>query len=160
MFRYKKYRPEAGGLNKSPRTARANKALESGGSGVRIGAQALQPLAQRIDLSGRPILGRPFPILGKLGTSQSRITLGGKVGDLPCRIGGIDGQWRARRGLQKPIHALRACPNTKAGPQLLADLDAARRAVRLPQFLDDRDDGVVRNLLRSSHGGEGYGKLR
>jgi hypothetical protein len=30
-------------------------------------------------------------------------------------------------------------------------LDAARGAVRLPQFLDDRDDGIVRNLLRSSH---------
>jgi hypothetical protein len=41
-------------------------------------------------------------------------------------------------------------------------LDAARRTVRLPQFLDDRDDGLVRNLLRSSHGEEvtvNYGKL-
>ena len=152
MFRYKKYGPKAGGLNKNPGTAKANKTLEPGGSDVRICAQALQPLAQRIDLVSSSILRRTFPILGKLGTPQSRVTLGGKVGDLPCRIGGIDGQWRARRGLQKPIHALRACPNTKAGPQLLTDLDAARRAVRLPQFLDDRDDGLVRNLLRSSHG--------
>jgi hypothetical protein len=30
-------------------------------------------------------------------------------------------------------------------------VDAARRAVWLAQFLDDRDDGIIRNLLRSSH---------
>ena len=162
MFRYKKYRPESGGLNKSPGTGKAKKTLKPGGSGVRISAQALQPLAQRVDLSGRPILRRPFPILGKLGASQSRVTLGGKLGDLPRRIGGIDGRQQPRRGLQQPIHALRACPNTKAGPQLLADLDAARRAVWLAQFLDDRGDGIVRDLLRSSHGKKvtvNYGKF-
>jgi hypothetical protein len=151
MFRYKKYRPEAGAVSKNSETGKAGKPLEPGRSGVRISAQPLEALAQRIDLIGGPILRRLFPILGKFGASQRRIARGGKLGNPPFRIGGIDGRRRGRRGLQKPIHALRTCPNTKARPQLLADRDAARRAVRLPQFLDDCDDGVVRNLLRSSH---------
>jgi hypothetical protein len=152
--------PEVGAVSKTPESRKASGAPEPKRSGVRVSAQALQPLAQCVDLTGRPILRRTFPILGKLGAPQSRVTLRAEVGDLHRRIGGIGGRRQPRRGLQKPIHALRACSNTKAGPQLLADLDAARRAVRLPQFLDDRDDGIVRNLLRSSHEGEGYGKLR
>jgi hypothetical protein len=159
MFRYKKYGLKAGAVSKSRGTG---KAAEPGGSGVRVSAQALQALAQCIDLVCSSILRRPFPILSKLGAPQSRVTLGGEVGNLPCRFGEINGRRLRRRGLQQPIHALSACPNTKAGPQLLADLDAARRAVRLPQFLNDRDDGIVRNLLRSSHGEKvtvNYGKF-
>ena len=151
MFRYKKYGLRAGAVNKNRGTGKATRVPEPASLGVRVSAQVPQPLAQRIDLIGGAILRRTFPILGEFCASQGRVALRGELGDLPRRIERIDGRRRARRGLQQPIHALRACPNPEAGPQLLADRDAARRALRLPQFLDDREDCIVRNLLRSSH---------
>ncbi len=152
MFRYKKYGLTAGAVSKSPKTKEAGGALDRRHSGVRVSTQALQLLAKAIDLSGSSILRGSFPILGEFGASKRRIALQGKLGNLAGRRGGIDRRRGRRRGLQKPIHALCACSNPKARPQLLADRDTARRAVRQPQFFDNRNDGLVRDLLRSSHG--------
>ena len=153
MFRYKKYGLTAGAVNESLETPEAGETLDRRHSGVRVSTQAQEPLAKGIDLSCRSILRRSFPILGEFGASKRLIALPGKLGDLTGRRGGIDRRRGRRRGIQQPIHALSACPNAKARPQLFADRDAARRAVRQPQFFDNRDDGLVRDLLRSSHGG-------
>jgi len=152
MFRYKKYGLEAGAVNESLETPEAAGALDRKQSGVRVSTQVPEPLTKGIDLSCRAILRRSFPILGEFGASKSFIALQGKLGDLTGRHGGIDRRRGRRRGFQQPIHTLSACPNPKARPQLLADRDAARCAVRQPQFIDNRDDGLVRDLLWSSHG--------
>ena len=153
MFRYKKYGLAAGAVSKSLETPKADEILDRGRSGVRVSTQAHESLAKGIDLSCRSILRRSFPILGEFGASKRLIALHGKLGDLTGRRGGIDRRRGWRRGFQQPIDALGACSNPKARPQLLADRDAARRAVRQPQFIDNRNDGLVRDLLRSSHGG-------
>ncbi len=151
MFRYKKYRLAAGAIRESPKTEEAGRAREHRRSGVRVSTQVLEPLAKGIDLSGRSILRRSFPILGEFGASKRLISLPRELGNLAGGRAGIDRRRGRRRGLQKPIHALCASSNPKARPQLLADRDAARHAMRQPQFFDNRDDGLVRDLLRSSH---------
>ena len=153
MFRYKKYGLAAGSVGKSLKTPETDGTVERNQSGVRVSTQALEPLAKGIDLSRRSILCRSFPILGEFGASKRLIALHGKLGNLTGRRSGIDRRRGRRRGFQQPIHALSACPNSKARPQLLADRDAAWASVRQPQFFDNRDDGLVRDLLRSSHGG-------
>ncbi len=152
MFRYKKYGLAAGAVSESLETPKAGGALDRKQSCVRVSTQALEPLAKGIDLSCRSILRRSFPILGEFGASKRLIALHGKLGDLTGRRGGIDRRRGWRRGFQQPIHALSACPNPKARPQLLANRDAARCTVRQPQFIDNRNDGLVRDLLWSSHG--------
>ena len=152
MFRYKKYGLTAGAVSKSLETPEAGATLDRRRSGVRVSTQALEPLAKGIDLSCSSLLRRSFPILGEFGASKGLIALQGELGNLASRRGGIDRRRGRRRGLQKPIYALCACSKPKARPQLLADRDAARRAVRQPQFFDNCDDGLVRDLLRSSHG--------
>jgi hypothetical protein len=152
MFRYKKYGPTAGAVSESLETPEAGGTLDRRRLRVRVSAQAPEPLAKSIDLSCRSILRRSFPIFGEVGASKRLIALQGELGDLAGRRSAID-RWRGRRrGFQQPIHALGACSNAIARPQLFADCDAARRAVRQPQFFDNRDDGLVRDLLRSSHG--------
>ncbi len=153
MFRYKKYGLKAGAVRESLETPGAGGILDRRRLTVRVSTQALEPLAKGIDLSCSSILRRSFPILGEFGASKGRIALQGELGNLAGRRGGIDRRRGRRRGFQKPIHALCACSNPKARPQLLADRDTARRAVRQPQFFDNRNDGLVRDLLRSSHGG-------
>ncbi len=152
MFRYKKYGPTAGAVRESPKAEEAGRVRKHRRSGVRVSTQALEPLAKRIDLSGRSILRRSLPILGEFGASKGLIALAGEFGNLAGRRAGIDRRRERRRGFQQPIHALCARSNPKARPQLLADRDAAWASVRQPQFLDNRDDGLVRDLLRSSHG--------
>ncbi len=152
MFRYKKYGLKAGGVSKSLENPKADGTGDRRPSSVRVRTQALEPLAKGINLSCSSILRRSFPILGEFGASKGRIALQGELGNLAGRRGGIDRRRGRRRGFQQPIHALCACSNPKACPQLLADRDTARRAVRQPQFFDNRDDGLVRDLLRSSHG--------
>ncbi len=152
MFRYKKYGLKAGAVSKSLETPEAGGTLDRRGLRVRVSTQALEPLPKGINLSCSSILRRSFPILGEFGASKRRVALPGELGDLAGRRGGIDRRRGRRRGLQQPIHALCACSNPKACPQLLADRDAARRAVRQPQFFDNRGDDLVRDLLRSSHG--------
>ncbi len=153
MFRYKKYGLKAGGVSKSLENPKADGTGDRRPSSVRVRTQALEPLAKSIDLSCGSILRRSFPILGEFGASKRRVALPGELGDLTGRHGGIDRRRGRRRGLQKPIHALCARSNPKARPQLLTDRDAAWASVRQPQFFDNRDDGLVRDLLRSSHGG-------
>ena len=153
MFRYKKYGLTAGAVSKSLENPEAGGTLDRRGSGVRVSTQALEPLAEGIDLSCSSILRRSFSILGEFCASKRRVALPGELGDLTGRCGGIDQRRGRRRGLQQPIHALCAGSNPQAHPQLLAHRDTARRAVRQPQFFDNRDDGLVRDLLRSSHGG-------
>ncbi len=150
MFRYKKYGLTAGAVSKSLETPEAGGTLDRRRSGVRVSTQALEPLAQGIDLSCSSLLRCSFPILGEFSASKGLIALPGELSNLAGRRGGIDRAGR-RRGLQQPIHALCACSYPKARPQLLADRDAARHAMRQPQFFDNRDDGLVRDLLRSSH---------
>jgi hypothetical protein len=152
MFRYKKYGLKAGAVSESLETPEAGRTLNRGRSGVRVSTQLPESLAKGIDLSCRSILRRSFPILGEFGASKRLIALQGEFGDLAGRRGGINRRCGRRRGFQQPIHALGACSNAKARPQLFADRDAARRAVRQPQFFDNRGDGLVRDLLRSSHG--------
>ncbi len=152
MFRYKKYGLAAGAVNKSLETPEAVGILDRRRSDVRVSTQALEPLTKAIDLSCSSLLRRSFPILRELGASKRRVALPGELRDLTGRRGGIDRRRGRRRGFQKPIYALCARSKPKARPQLLADRDAARRAVRQPQFFDNCDDGLVRDLLRSSHG--------
>jgi hypothetical protein len=151
MFRYKKYGLGAGAVNESLATPEAGGTLDRRRLRVRVSTQAPESLAKGIDLSCRSILHRSFPILGEFGASKRLIALQGEFGDLAGRLGGIDRRRGRRRGFHQPIDALGACSNPKARPQLLTDRDAARRAVRQPQFIDNRNDGLVRDLLWSSH---------
>jgi len=148
MFRYKKYRPMADGLINSSKDESRPRSRRSR---VRVCTQTLKPLAQLVDLGSRSILRRSFSILGEFGALQRRITLGDKLGNPPRRAHWIKWRSRRRRGLQQSVNALCACAEPKAGPQALAYRDAARSAVGKAQFFDNGDNGLVRDLLRSSH---------
>jgi hypothetical protein len=130
MFRYKKYGPTAGAVSESLETPEAGGTLDRRRLRVRVSTQAPEPLAKGIDLSCRSILRRSFPIFGEFGASKSLIALQGEFDNLAGRHRGIDRRRGRRRGFQQPIHALGACSNPKAHPQLFADRDAAGRAVR------------------------------
>ncbi len=130
MFRYKKYGLTAGAVSESLETPEAGRTPDRRRLRVRVSTQALEPLTKGIDLSRGSILRRSFPILGEFSASKGLIALHGELGNLAGRRDGIDRRRGRRRGLQQPIHALCACSNPKACPQLLADRDAARRAVR------------------------------
>ena len=114
----------------------------------RVNAQGSEALTQMIDLCSGPVLGRTFAKLSKFGAPKRSIPLARQIINSTRKLIGIN--WRGWR-LQQLIDALSACPNLESSPQLLAHGDPTGGTMGQPQFLDDADDGLVGNLLRSRH---------
>ena len=148
---------------KSAKTREASRGPESRGSAIGIDPQGFEPLAKIVDLGSRTILRCALPIFGEFGALQGGVALPGEHRNLMSRGARIDGLRRRRRGLEQPVNALGAGPNSKPGVQLLADRRAARASVWRRQLANDRENTLVGNLLRASHAGNvtvNYGKLK